>query len=315
MTNKSAAEYISRAHYHINQHLPVDYTLNDVANYLEDKALDAMPKRSWSTLRYAFKQFYKAKGMNEEVEVIAAIKYPKNMAKPRTKKRVKKVSEDDFKKLFDYCAAGQTQYDSLLAALAIFKLTGCRPAELLSIELRSNSRIFIVGAKKTEDGLRGADREITLSKANFKFIEKALAVIKQEQSRTDVSSEPQKVMKRLQRKLETITRKIWQKRTSHITFYSFRHQMGSDLKGSDKDRREVAAFMGHQSVDSIDKYGDRRSAKRLPYMNASQQSIDNVRVTQVKGEKFLKRKRWERAHPELISAGYYSIKPNGKRPI
>lgn len=37
--------------------------------------------------------------------------------------------------------------------------------------------------------------------------------------------------------------------------------MGSNLKGSGMDRREIAYIMGHQSTESVNRYGNSRTAQ------------------------------------------------------
>ncbi len=62
----------------------------------------------------------------------------------------------------------------------------------------------------------------------------------------------------LQTRLNNLTRETWPRRKTQATFYSFRHQLGSNLKASGIDRSEVAYLMGHQSTSSVDAYGDKR---------------------------------------------------------
>lgn len=65
----------------------------------------------------------------------------------------------------------------------------------------------------------------------------------------------------LQDRLRAAGRHLWPRRTALPTLYTFRHQMGSDLKASGMDRRQIAYIMGHQATGSVDVYGDRRVAR------------------------------------------------------
>lgn len=58
--------------------------------------------------------------------------------------------------------------------------------------------------------------------------------------------------------------------------------MGSDLKASGMNREEVAAIMGHQSVDSVDVYGNSKTSQRKPTIRATAESIAAVRKTTLK---------------------------------
>ncbi|MEH8130446.1 site-specific integrase, partial [Aeromonas veronii] len=61
----------------------------------------------------------------------------------------------------------------------------------------------------------------------------------------------------LQDKLRAAGKSLWPARKSLPTFYSWRHQMGSELKASGLDRQRIAYIMGHQATSSVDKYGNR----------------------------------------------------------
>lgn len=67
-------------------------------------------------------------------------------------------------------------------------------------------------------------------------------------------------MKPIQDRLARHCKALWPARKHHPSLYSWRHQMGTKLKASGLDRRSVAYIMGHQSTDSVNRYGN-RSAK------------------------------------------------------
>lgn len=54
-------------------------------------------------------------------------------------------------------------------------------------------------------------------------------------------------------------RALWPRRKQHPTLKSFRHQLGSNLKASGESDDAIAYMLGHQSIESIGVYGDRRS--------------------------------------------------------
>ncbi|MCA1789343.1 MAG: hypothetical protein LC667_05640, partial [Thioalkalivibrio sp.] len=45
------------------------------------------------------------------------------------------------------------------------------------------------------------------------------------------------------------------------SLYTFRHQLGAELKSMKLDRRAIAYIMGHQSTQSVEVYGDRRKSR------------------------------------------------------
>jgi len=186
-------------------------------------------------------------------------------------KRVKKVPEDDLRKLWLH--VNDRRDNQVAAAIVIAKITGARPAEMLNIECRSGNTIFVPGAKKTEAGDRGLDRHVQLSEADWRNVQAAVATLK--------AADPGKAgtMRKVQDRLRTATRHLWPRRKSHPTLYSWRHEMGSDLKASGLSRREVAYLMGHQSEQSVDRYGDRRSGSgRMPMRAAPGADMSGVRA-------------------------------------
>lgn len=94
-------------------------------------------------------------------------------------------------------------------------------------------------------------------------------------------------MHHIQHRLATATKKLWPNRKHPITLYSYRHLMGGDLKASGNNRDEVAAIMGHQSVDSVDVSGNRQTSQRRPSIQATMPSIEVVRKTTLKNPDFI----------------------------
>jgi integrase len=203
-------------------------------------------------LRNALAFDQKEKGFAKAADYINKIKNPvtkKNAPlmlkkqKPKKQKRVKTVSNDDFLALFE--AAD----DETKAALYIARTLGCRPAEMANIEVNGNE-IKITGAKKTEGGDRGADRLIQLSSKEANNVAASLELVR---------GAGDNAMTNIAAKLHRLSRKVFPKRKLHTSFYSFRHQMGSNLKASGMSREQIAYVMGHQSTASADVYGNKRS--------------------------------------------------------
>ena len=153
----------------------------------------------------------------------------------------------------------------------------------------SDATTVIAGAKKSHGGQRGADRIIQLDGRTTAEVERHLRVLR------GVPFGP------LQDRLRLACKTLWPRRTALPTFYSWRHQMGSELKASGMDRREVAYIMGHQATGSVDQYGDRRTARgggRLPRA-AVGASLSAVRET----------------HNEKTPNGYKPVKPVKARSV
>jgi len=286
LQQKTRDDYRKLASHFYEKHLDDQPpTPKRVRDALRLAAVDWRPDY-WRRVRNALMYDHVARGYYDNAETIEAITNP--VSCPQTAKdlelresvngkpgkrqqRVKRVAEDDLRKLWqDVSARGDQQ---VMAAIAIAKITGARPAEMLDIECRSGNTIFIRGAKKTEAGERGLDRHVQLSEADWRNVQASVAALQ--------AADPGKAgtMRKVQDRLRTATKRLWPRRKSHPTLYSWRHEMGSDLKASGLSRREVAYLMGHQSEQSVDRYGNRRSGSgRMPMRAAPGADMSGVRA-------------------------------------
>ena len=92
----------------------------------------------------------------------------------------------------------------------------------------------------------------------------------------------------MQKRVCRLGKKLFPKHKNAPTLYSYRHQLGSDLKGGKTSsgnkifsRKESAALMGHKSQSSISAYGHAKNASMLkralpiPSDEAIAQVLDN----------------------------------------
>ena len=177
----------------------------------------------------------------------------------------------------------------LTAMIELARILGCRPVEMMTLQVSGDNQIIITGAKKREDGLRGLDGTVKLSPKDFDAANRARSILFEYRSIRGLTEE--QLQKRLQRRLATATKKLWPRRKHHITLYSYRHQMGSDLKASGRSSEKIAAIMGHQSVDSVDVYGNKRRSSRHLSIRATDASIAHVRKTTPKNPEFMATKK------------------------
>lgn len=241
----------------------------------------------WRRVRNALMYDQVARGYYDNGEAIETIKNPVSCpqtakdrelresvnGKPgRRQKRVKKVSGEDLGKLWAY-VNGELEDDEVAAAIVIATRTGARPAEMLGIRCMADNVVFIPGAKKTKAGDRGLDRYIKLSDYDWRGVKMSVDIL--------AKADPGKAgtMHKVQERLRTATKRLWPRRKSHPTLYTWRYEMGSELKASGLSRREVAYLMGHQSEQSVDRYGDRRSGSgRMPMRAAPGADMSGVRA-------------------------------------
>lgn len=231
---------------HLSGEAPSPKRLSDA---LKSVAADYRPAY-WRRLRNAIAFDQREKGFDDAAKRVDATKNPITKegstegVKPK-QVRAKRVVEADDQRLMAHFSALDDKVTT--AAMFVTKYTGARPVELKSIEIR-DGRVFIAGAKKSHDGKRGADRELVLPARVVGMIEQALPHLK-----GDIGP--------VQDRIRTAGKKLWPQRNAVPSLYSWRHQLGAELKASGLDRRQVAYLMGHQATESVDRYGNSRTAR------------------------------------------------------
>lgn len=167
---------------------------------------------------------------------------------PRKPKRpkAKSFSDDDFRALANHLADGG--YHAVWAAVSLIRFTGVRPEELKTIKI-VDGVVVILGAKKSHQGQRGADRLLSVDDDTVSsLIEHCVHILKQSEMSIDA----------IRHRLRKEGQELWKRRKVIPSMYSMRHQFGSNLKSSGTDARSIAYIMGHQSTSSVAVYGGRR---------------------------------------------------------
>jgi len=207
---------------------------------------------SWRNLRNAIAKDQERRGYRDVADAVRQFRNPIT-ADPgrrgeikRKERRCKHVNIKDLERLTQ--TIRERNDVELLAAIYVAYLTGCRPAEMPTIEDLGSGRFYIHGAKKRDD--RGLDRVIQLNGPNARTLSNCIPYLRGAD------------MDKLRKRLYTVTRSLWPARKARPTLYSFRHMLGSELKASGMSRAEVAYVMGHRSTASVDVYGDRRRGGR-----------------------------------------------------
>ena len=182
---------------------------------------------------------------------------------------VKALSEDDIAALLHHL--GKTRHYDVFAAVTLAWLLGVRPCEMHSIQV-TREGFHIIGAKKDDQGIRGADRDITFpNQTDFELAAKAV----------DLYRHSHRSAAAIRDTLREQCRQLWPRRKVQPTLRSLRHQMGSNLKASGIDPRLMAYIMGHRSTRSIERYGDRRTATKRRFSlpeAASNADLSKVRI-------------------------------------
>lgn len=203
-------------------------------------------------LRNALEFDQHEKGFGEAAIRIAGVKNPVTaegstaQVKPK-RAAVKRIVDADEGALLKHLL--KQKDEDTYYAIRLITATGARPAELKNMMIDGN-RVTILGAKQSHDGKRGADRVIVLEEGTEKLVANAIAHIRN----VDLG--------KVKDRLRAAGKALWPQRKALPSMYSWRHQMGSDLKASGLGRVEVAYIMGHQSTESVDRYGNSKTARK-----------------------------------------------------
>lgn len=269
MNEKTQSDYKKlAAHFYKNKLGGEQPTPKKIADALSACAGDYRPAY-WRKLRNALAYDQQDKGYKDAAERINKTQNPitkggsKLDVKPK-QKRDKRVSEADEEKLVAEFVKNDDRQS--WAAIMLTKHLGARPSEFSEIRVIGD-KVFISGAKKSHKNLRGADRQLTLSAKEFGIVKAALGFLKN----ANVGA--------VQDRIRAAGKRLWPQRKSVPSLYSWRHQLGSDLKASGLNRTDVAYIMGHQSTASVNVYGNKKtgnSARSLP-MAADNADLSNIR--------------------------------------
>lgn len=192
-------------------------------------------------------------------------------ANTKKRKRCKHINESEHQILLDDAIARDDHI--MQAALSVAYLTGIRPVEMPSVRVleiqKDTGRIIlsVSGAKKNERQGRGIDKQVAVDDPD---IIRAVEIIR---------GIDEKELAALKRRVSRRSHTLWPRRKNPPTLYSYRHQMGTDLKANSRvDNEHASAIMGHRAQDSIHVYGHKNSRgglnRSLP--GVSKQTVEKV---------------------------------------
>lgn len=273
MNEQTKSEYRKLARHFYKKHGIEKPTAKTVSDALKECATDYRPDY-WRRLRSALSLAAQESGFHKAADKIKATKNPitsnpKQRSKIKKKqKRQKSVKKADEAQLFDFLIRKKEM--AVFAAVSLVSHLGCRPAELKNLKFLHNRFVAISSAKKTKDGNRGLDRMIEIKDPSiFKSLKECNEML--------LNAPYKDPIRYVQRRLDTLTQRLWPKRKVRPSLYSWRHQIGADLKASGMSRAEVSAIMGHQSTESVDVYGNPRSAQSSrSYMSPDKGTVRKV---------------------------------------
>lgn len=274
---KTKADYLKLAAFFIEQRLDgKPPTPKRIAQALKECASEYRPAY-WRKLRNALAYSQFANGYKKQALEVNLTVNPSTIdddgkakqGKPK-QRRQKSIKDADADKIIN---AMRDKGDIKGAALAtLCRYTGCRPAEAAGI-VAVGGAVSITGVKKSEKLQRGADRTL--------FIEDDAIFQAVEQAVRDLDGMTGDKIENALERFRATAKAVFPKRKMHPSLYTFRHQIGANLK-SDKSmsQKEVAYVMGHQSAESVKVYGRSQAGNGKSWLKmADGYSDPNVRRT------------------------------------
>lgn len=284
-------------------------------------AADYRPS-SWRRLRTAIAFVQREAGHKAAADYISKIKNPLTdqvriarlrsigieHKKPKERqRRAKGIKLRDTKRLYKHLVSRGDKKGA--AIVLILHELGIRPAEIESLRIRSDGRVTVYGAKSNmQRGIPIRHLQVTEQKA--KQLMSALRVFKKLKD-PEVSFAQE--LRRTQERVRLAAKRLWPRRKVTPSLYSFRHQLGSDLKKSGLDRRRIAYVMGHAATRSTDVYGFKvsgRGGRTLP-MPAQNADLSVVKVNHTERPATLRKRarpaRRSRPRPEMKGSLSYGM--------
>jgi len=192
----------------------------------------------------------------------------------------KKFSDSDRYDVIDWLKLHPAKFsNALIVILHIGGMVGIRPCEWKSASVtrlpNSCFELHIRNAKATNGRSNGPSRTLTISNVNNEIcdlVEGFISLVSQL-----IWDELYDGCRKL---LHKATRELWPYRKKYPTLYSLRHQFAADAKSAGMTKLQVAALMGHASIDTATAhYGKKRVGRGSCNATPSQADVNRLTNT------------------------------------
>lgn len=191
--------------------------------------------------------------------------------KTKNKRKLTALAKDFREKILDYAVNAHIENNAKWhLPLCVLYATGCRPVELVKgVSVKYNDedktlRFVIKGAKindKLQRGIALRTVKIKVVDENNEFLNWSKPLIeeiqKQNVDHIEVKTTSANAFSGY---IHKASKKLWPRRSEHVSAYSFRHAVAKSLKDSGADPVKIASVLGHASTRSQLSYG-RKSRK------------------------------------------------------
>jgi hypothetical protein len=196
-------------------------------------------------------------------------------------RKLKKFPVSDFDVLDTYLKSKPHHlHDALRDWLQAGLWTGLRPVEWRDatfINVHGVPALLVQNAKHSNGRAHGKTRTVVMhrmSTAEIDIVKRHLARVHQ----WEAAGAYQRMYQGCINKMYLAVRKVWPKRTRHLTLYSTRHQFVADAKASNLSLLEIAALMGH-AVDetATAHYGKRAAGQQILKVQAVAEEVARIK--------------------------------------
>ncbi|MBS3953528.1 MAG: hypothetical protein KGZ88_11310 [Methylomicrobium sp.] len=286
-----ARQIIKRVEHDIGSNQP---TLYELAQWLVENQ-PVMSKSTWRQYRAALICFF-ADEVNQSADGQRAIallratdtRQCKSHGTQTSAKKLKKISLADLEKLVVYFLVRENiRYGTETLAWLLSGLwTGLRPAEWQSAQFVKNNdgewALYVQNGKNSNGRSHGNRRIVELSNMN----EGELGVIHLHLLNIATSRNEGvnfvTFYNRCRDCLYGANLKIWPNRSKLVSLYSARHQFAADAKCCGLTQTDIAALMGHASIETAGiHYGRRVSGRGGLKVSAHPGDVETVRALNV----------------------------------
>lgn len=235
-------------------------------------------------------------GINETAKRLAGLKACNfgDASSSRTLKRKRRTSRQKAKKvervdLLQIMKAAQQRTSQWAKPACIWlmanSIAGLRPSEWRTarVEIKNGDPFLIVqNAKYNENRGNGPTRTINLTLLESGEANIVVAQLRMAGSYAKTDQDWTRYYSGCRKILNKITREIWPNRRSFPTLYSGRHQFAANAKSAGLTKEEIAALMGHASLDTAgEHYGKTKWGSGSLSVRPSQKDIERVNEREV----------------------------------
>ena len=196
-------------------------------------------------------------------------------------RKLKKFPSADFEQLDAYLISKPHPMHAALSDwLKAGIWTGLRPSEWRTatwIDVQGVPALLVQNAKHSNGRAHGPTRTIVMHRMS----PEEQSIVKRHLERVhhwDSAGAFDRMYQSCGQKLYLAVRKVWPKRTRHLTLYSTRHQFVADAKASNLNLAEIAALMGHAVDDTATAhYGKRAAGQQIIKVQAIAEEVARIK--------------------------------------